>query len=389
MMPSLIPDYEYDIFISYRQKDNKYDGWVTEFVDNLKKELDATFKDDISIYFDENPHDGLLETHNVDKSLEGKLKSLILIPVISQTYCDPKSFAWEREFIAFKRIISEDKLGENVTLANGNIADRILPVRIHDIDAEDMTLYQSATGSIMRPVDFIYRLPGVNRSLRAKDDEQIRDAEQILYRDQINKVANAIKEIIDSLKNNKGGTSVVEDEVPVITEKESKERTKLNRETASRESIVPPSKKSKAKRNGLLVLGLIILVFAIIYVPGIIDRSKARNELIPEIKQLLESNFEAPVAAFKLAEEALTYLPEDSTVQALYKGASREIDFETDPPGAEVYWKDYNTPDAEWNLVGTTPILETRIPRSYLRIQIKKDSFQTINFAGPWLYGKL
>jgi hypothetical protein len=31
-MPSIVPGYEYDIFISYLQKDNKYDGWVTEFV---------------------------------------------------------------------------------------------------------------------------------------------------------------------------------------------------------------------------------------------------------------------------------------------------------------------------------------------------------------------
>jgi len=92
-MPSILPSYAYDIFISYRQKDSKYDGWVTEFVANLKKELEATFKDDVSIYFDENPHDGLLETHNVGKSLEGKLRSLIFIPIISQTYVDPKSFA--------------------------------------------------------------------------------------------------------------------------------------------------------------------------------------------------------------------------------------------------------------------------------------------------------
>ena len=95
-MSSLIPGFEYDIFISYRQKDNKGGHWVTDFVDALKTELDATFKEDISIYFDENPHDGLLETHNVDKSLEGKLKCLIFIPIISQTYCDPKSFAWQQ-----------------------------------------------------------------------------------------------------------------------------------------------------------------------------------------------------------------------------------------------------------------------------------------------------
>jgi hypothetical protein len=59
-MASIIPGYEYDIFISYRQKDNKGDRWVSEFVDALKTELESTFKEDISVYFDINPHDGLL-----------------------------------------------------------------------------------------------------------------------------------------------------------------------------------------------------------------------------------------------------------------------------------------------------------------------------------------
>jgi len=100
-MPSLITGFEYDIFISYRQKDNKYDGWVTEFVDNLKRELEATFKEEISVYFDINPHNGLPDTHDVDASLKNKLKCLVFIPVISRTYCDPKSFAWEHEFKGF------------------------------------------------------------------------------------------------------------------------------------------------------------------------------------------------------------------------------------------------------------------------------------------------
>ena len=37
-MGSLIPGYEYDIFISYRQKDNKGDRWFSEFV-GVKDEL--------------------------------------------------------------------------------------------------------------------------------------------------------------------------------------------------------------------------------------------------------------------------------------------------------------------------------------------------------------
>jgi len=68
-MPSIIPGYEYDIFISYRQKDNKRDGWVTEFVETLNDELEATIKDKLHVYFDINPHDGLHEHHEVDDSL--------------------------------------------------------------------------------------------------------------------------------------------------------------------------------------------------------------------------------------------------------------------------------------------------------------------------------
>ena len=120
-MASLIPGYEYDIFISYRQKDNKHDGWVTEFVDNLKGELESTFKEEISVYFDINPHDGLLETHDVAASLKEKLKCLVCIPVISLTYCDPKSYAWEYEFKAFIEQASNDRFGMKVTLPGGNV----------------------------------------------------------------------------------------------------------------------------------------------------------------------------------------------------------------------------------------------------------------------------
>ena len=55
-MSSLTPNFEYDIFISYRHNDN-LDGWVTEFVQNIVKELKGTFKDSVTIYFDKNPAD--------------------------------------------------------------------------------------------------------------------------------------------------------------------------------------------------------------------------------------------------------------------------------------------------------------------------------------------
>jgi TolB-like protein len=192
-MPSLVPGFEYDIFVSCRQKDNKYDNWVTEFVQNLKRELESTFKEEISVYFNISPHDA-------DGSLKEKLKCLVFIPVISLTYCDPKSFVWENEFKAFIRQASEDMFGLNVKLPSGRFVNRILPVRIHQLDETDNKLFEQAAGEAIRGIYFIYREPGVNRPLTTEDDEE-KNLEGISYRNQINKVANAIKEIIDGVRN--------------------------------------------------------------------------------------------------------------------------------------------------------------------------------------------
>ena len=198
-MASLIPGFQYDIFISYRHKDNKGVHWVTEFVDSLKTELEATFKEDISIYFDENPHDGLRETHDVDKSLKDKLKCLIFIPIISQTYCDTKSFAWQHELCAFNKMAKEDQFGRDIKLRNGNVASRVLPIKIHDLNSEDKTLFENELGGVIRAIEFIFKSVGVNRPLRANEDHPHDNLNKTFYRDQVNKLANAIKEIIECL----------------------------------------------------------------------------------------------------------------------------------------------------------------------------------------------
>jgi tetratricopeptide (TPR) repeat protein len=199
-MASLIPGFEYDIFISYRQKDNKGDRWVSNFVDALKIEIESTFKEEVSIYFDINPHDGLLETHDVDASLKEKLKCLVFIPILSRTYCDPKSFAWEHEFKAFLDQAHIDQFGLKVSLPHGNVASRVLPVRIHDLDDADIKLCETSLGGVIRGIDFVYKESGVNRPLTPEDDGK-KNLNNTLYRNQINKTANAIKEIISGLSS--------------------------------------------------------------------------------------------------------------------------------------------------------------------------------------------
>ncbi|MGD0756619.1 MAG: hypothetical protein ABR927_16335, partial [Bacteroidales bacterium] len=212
-MASLIPGYEYDIFISYRQKDNKGDRWVSEFVDALKTELESTFKEEISVYFDINPHDGLLETHDVDASLKDKLKCLVFIPIVSRTYCDPKSFAWEHEFKAFVEEASKDQFGLKVKLPNGNVASRVLPIQIHDLDVDDKKLIEIELGGFLRGIEFIYKEPGVNRPLMVSEGHPDNNLNKTFYRNQINKVSNAVKEITTAIRKHNHQVGEVPKEV--------------------------------------------------------------------------------------------------------------------------------------------------------------------------------
>ena len=221
-MSSIIKGYNCDIFISYRQKDNKGDGWVSEFVESLKTELESTFKEEISVYFDINPHDGLLETHDVDESLRDKLKCLIFIPIISRTYCDPKSFAWEHEFKAFVELTSRDQFGLKIKLPNGNVASRVLPVQIHELKTDDKSLVETVLSGFIRSVEFIYSEPGVNRPLTQSDPEE-KNLHKTSYRNQINKVANAVDEIISGLRSEKLSASKDKEatEVPTVADQKT------------------------------------------------------------------------------------------------------------------------------------------------------------------------
>ncbi|HLY68769.1 MAG TPA: adenylate/guanylate cyclase domain-containing protein [Puia sp.] len=192
---SFIPAYDCDIHVSFRYNDNKYDGWVTEFVEKLNQELGATVKDKLSIFFDTNP-----ETDQ-NKATASKIKSLIFIPIISQTYCDTNSPVWKNEFSVFQFQAKTDRIGSTIKLTNGNFASRVIPVKIHDIDVEDIRLLESELSGSLRSIDFIYREQGVNRPLRPVDDENSGISSlRPMYRNQINKVANAVKEIISGIK---------------------------------------------------------------------------------------------------------------------------------------------------------------------------------------------
>jgi hypothetical protein len=309
-MPSVIPGFEYDIFISYRHNDNR-SGWVAEFVKALQEELAATIKEPVTVYFDVNPHDGLLENHNVDKSLERKIKCLIFIPIISQTYCDTKSFAWQHEFCTFNNLAKDDQFGRDIKLSNGNVASRILPVKIHDLDAGDNSLLEQELGGILRPIEFISRSPGVNRPLRPKDDDVVEITHTIFYRDQINKVANAIKELIVSMQSIEKPARGI---LPLLQTKQ-----------------VPPSARRKISLTAAFVGLVAITAYAFFYFGGVeknldkeIDKSIA---VIPFVD--LSPNHDKEYFTDGMMEETLNHLHKIGELKVTSRTSSMRYKGET------------------------------------------------------------
>ncbi len=308
-MASLIPNFECDIFISYRHNDN-LDGWVTTFVESLEKELRGTLKDTLTIYFDRNPHDGLQQHHEVDDSLREKLKSLILIPIVSQTYCDPKAFAWAHELIPFIQQASEDDLGLKTRVSGGNIASRVLPIKIHDIDNEDRQLFEEATGSVMRSLDFIYKESGVNRPLRPSDDRD-RNQEQIDYRNQVNKVANAIKEIISGLKKEPGNATPIESSTAATT------KTIASHKIKKTWTFRLPKMRAVTRYKLLAIVSLVaLMVMVLVHLSENPEDSRTiRATVLAPIDYAFENTFGGNFALSPDGTQ-LAFVAEDSTSKA-------------------------------------------------------------------------
>ena len=201
----------------------------------------------------------------MDESLKEKLKCLIFIPIVSRTYCDPKSFAWEHEFKAFVDLTSKDQFGLKVKLPNTNVASRVLPIRIHDLETEDIKLCESVLCGVLRGIEFIYSEPGVNRPLTPKDNEE-KNSNKTNYRNQINKVANAVREIISGLKTE--ATPGMKEKIQYI-EKEKE----VNSSPISEVHEKSGKFNIKILLSGFLIAVIIITAIVLLY-PGILVRTR-------------------------------------------------------------------------------------------------------------------
>jgi eukaryotic-like serine/threonine-protein kinase len=130
----------------------------------------------------------------------------------------------------------------------------------------------------------------------------------------------------------------------------------------------------------LLVL-LCIIVF--LFFKHQADVRWAREAAIPEIERLIAESdlLRDLVVPYRLAERAEVIFGDDSKLKELFSKISLEIDIRTDPPEADVFFKEYGKPDEEWIYLGLTPIQNIRVPIGIFRWKIEKEGYETVYAA--------
>ena len=107
----------------------------------------------------------------------------------------------------------------------------------------------------------------------------------------------------------------------------------------------------------------------------------AREQALPEIIRL--AGTDKYDQAFRLAEEARRYIPHDSLLAEQTRAVARTATIDSEPSGAEVFYRPYGRPDEGWRPLGRTPIKEARVPRGLQHWKAEMNGFDVAEDVGP------
>jgi len=107
----------------------------------------------------------------------------------------------------------------------------------------------------------------------------------------------------------------------------------------------------------------------------------ARQEALPEVERLIEASWRDSTDAYRLAKKAEKYIPRDPNLAEFFSKYTRNINIKTEPSGADIYMKEYDNPDSEWEYLGVSPIENIRLPFGIFRWKMEKEGYETVMAA--------
>ena len=132
--------------------------------------------------------------------------------------------------------------------------------------------------------------------------------------------------------------------------------------------VVPAGRPAAASRRSVIAAAAVVLIAVVAVGAWWVQRSGrvrwARETALPEIIRLAGADqFDA---AFRLAEDARRYIPDDPLLAEQVRAVTRLASIDSEPAGAAVSYRPYGRADEPWRLLGRTPIDEARVPRGLL-----------------------
>jgi cephalosporin-C deacetylase-like acetyl esterase len=107
----------------------------------------------------------------------------------------------------------------------------------------------------------------------------------------------------------------------------------------------------------------------------------ARQEALPEIIRLAGADkFDE---AYRLALQAQRFIPDDRFLAEQMRGISRRVAIDSDPTGANVFYRPYGRNGEPWRALGKTPIVGASVPRGLLHWRAQMAGRETAEDVGP------
>ena len=151
------------------------------------------------------------------------------------------------------------------------------------------------------------------------------------------------------------------------------------------EALLPSTPWQRARPLAWpLAISLIAGALALggVQVKNYLDREErirwARDEALPKIREMLQVQWRDFTEPYELAVQAEAVIPDDPELQAILEAISVRVAVDSEPRGATVSYKNYNTPEADWVTLGTTPLTEQRLPVGVFRWKFERTGFEPV-----------
>jgi len=146
---------------------------------------------------------------------------------------------------------------------------------------------------------------------------------------------------------------------------------------------VPSAPASGGRLNRALLFGTTASLGVLVIVLGLWWQQMAQQrwldqEAIPEIRELMSVDL---AAAWRRLREVRARAPLDQRLEQMWLDIALPNRLTSDPPGAEVAVRGFREQDAEWIVLGQTPLESVDLPLAMMRFQVSLPGYATIEAA--------